>query len=117
DVVLPGQVRDDGLPVFRAATEQGVVHRALGPDIGNRARLVDVEVGGRIVHGVTKGAAPLARGIGPDGGGGLLRLRPPAQDGGAERRGSAGQACGPEEYATADWFPAVAGLSRAWHAL
>ena len=115
DVVLPGQVRDDGLPILRAAAEQGVVHRALGPDIGHRARLMDVEVGGRIVHGVAKGAAPLGRRVGPDGRGRLLRLRPPAQHGGAEGGGAADHSRGAEEGATADGFLRAAGVFRVGH--
>src|SRR5256885_16636839 len=72
DVPLPGEVRDDGLPVLRVTAEQGVVHRALGTDVGDRARLVDVEVGRSVVDGIAKGAAALGRG----GGAGRRRSLP-----------------------------------------
>ena len=61
------EVRDDRLAVLRAAPQQRVVHRALRPDVGHGARLVDVEVRRRVVHGVAKRAAALGGGIGSDG--------------------------------------------------
>ena len=64
DLPLPGQVRDDRLAIARIAAEERVVHRALRTDVGDGARLVDVEVGGRIEHAVAQRPAALdARGL------------------------------------------------------
>src|SRR5882672_10109918 len=61
------EVGNDRLAVLRTAPQQRVVHRALRPDVGHGAGLVDVEVRRRVVHGVAKRAAALGAGIGPDG--------------------------------------------------
>ena len=82
---------------------------ALRADVGDRARLVDVEVGGRVEDAVAQGAAPLGGRIS-----GLelevLRVRAGAEEGGGDARGGAGHAECLQERATADEVP-----DRPWH--
>src|SRR5437879_4485276 len=62
DVPTVGEVGNDRLPVAGVAADQVVVHGPLRPDVGDSARLVNVEMRGRACHAVAEGAAGLGIG-------------------------------------------------------
>src|SRR5256884_2627476 len=91
DLPSLGEVGDDRLPVLRMAADERVVHRALGTDVGDGPRLMDVEVSGGAEDAVAQRAAPPGGGIGAEGGilgGGQLGAGQPDRDDGAGADGA-----------------------------
>src|SRR5439155_3317723 len=99
DLPPGGKVGDDGLPVARVPPQERVVHRALRPDVGHGARLVDVEVRRRRVDTVAERASPLGAWIGPNPG---VLGRGRSSGKGARHRDASGHARGAEKGAAAD---------------